>query len=137
MHTVVSLRQRGSTLWTHAMSRTSCRAACTPLPPARTKVSIRSRGSGSGEVLRPTPLSEWIVFPSVETSVTRYPPARPSALATRVAPAKTSNGPTASSGCTPGNTTTTTWRSFMGITLPEARLGVNDIVPTNSAMDGR
>ena len=33
--------------------------------------------------------------------------------AARVAPAKTSIGPTASRGCTPGNATTTTWRSLM------------------------
>ncbi len=95
---------------------------------------MRSVPPGSGPVPSSRPLSARTGPPCREATVTRYPPARPSAAAARVAPAKTSCGPTASSGCRPSKATITTWRSLMRTTLSGPPYGVNDTVPTDSAI---
>ena len=66
MHTVTTRRACGAAAAIQSMIRESFRAACTPWPPGKTRVSTGSLGSGSATVAKVNPVSVDTGCPSID-----------------------------------------------------------------------
>src|SRR5690349_4280546 len=121
VHTVATRRLRLAAARTKATRSGSALAALAPPPTGSTRVSIRSRGPGSGTEPSSRPLSVRTRPPCADATRTRYPARLPSDPAASPALANTSYGPATSIDCTPSKATKTTGRSLTDPTVAAAR----------------